>query len=204
MKRNKPIIGLTGGIGAGKSTVAEILASLGASVIDSDKLGHEQLADPEVVATLRAWWGDSILTPEGGVDRRKIGAIAFADPAELTRLEQLLYPRIESRRESLMATYDADSQVRAIVLDTPKLYEVGLDALCDAVIFIEADRAVRVQRVAQTRQWNEKELTKRENLQKPLDMKRAKADHVVVNQFGLEALRHQIEHVFSSVLGSFT
>ncbi len=177
---------------------------MGASVIDSDRLGHEQLADPEVVATLRALWGDSILTPEGTVDRKKLGAIAFADPNELARLERLLYPRIQSHRESLVAAYDADPQVRAIVLDTPKLYEAGLDAFCDVVIFIEADRSVRAQRVADTRQWNEKELTKRENLQKPLDMKRAKADHVVVNQFGLEALRHQIERVFSSVLGSFT
>ncbi len=200
-KRNTPIIGLAGGIGAGKSTVARILESLGAAVIDSDRLAHEELAAPDVVETLREWWGMSICTPDGEVDRKRIGDIIFNDPAERTRLEELLYPRMKTRRETLLAAYDTDPNIKAVVLDTPKLFEVGLNEICDTVIFVDADWAVRIRRVAESRNWTEEELRRRENLQKPLDLKEASADHVIENHTGIEELRTQVQRVLSSVLG---
>ena len=199
-KRSKPIIGLTGGIGAGKSSVARILQSLGAAVIDSDRIAHEELAELEVIATLRAWWGDKVCPSSGGVDRKALATIVFNDPAELDRLEKLLYPRIHRRREQLVAGYQADPVVRAIVLDAPKLYEAGLGDYCDAVIFVEADWSVRVRRVAASRGWTEDELRRRENLQNLLDTKRANADHVVINHAHLDQLRTEVERVFASVL----
>ena len=90
-----------------------------------------------------------------------------------------------------------------VVLDAPKLYEAGLDALCDAVVFVMAERSDRVRRLAASRGWTEEEVTKRENLQNPLDIKEANADHVVANNSGVEELRTLVEHVFSSVLASF-
>ncbi|MFH1107853.1 MAG: dephospho-CoA kinase [Planctomycetota bacterium] len=201
-KRSKPIIGLTGGIGAGKSSVARILQSLGAAVIDSDRIAHEELAAPEVIATLRAWWGDEVCPSSNGVDRKALATIVFNDPAELDRLEKLLYPRIHRRREQLVAGYQADPAVRAIVLDAPKLYEAGLGDYCDAVIFVEADWSVRVRRVAASRGWTEDELRRRENLQNLLDTKRANADHVVINHANLDQLRTEVERVFASVLAA--
>jgi dephospho-CoA kinase len=201
-KRIKPIIGLTGGIGAGKSSVARILQSLGAAVIDSDRIAHEELSDLEVIATLRAWWGDKVCPSKAGVDRKALASIVFNDPAELDRLEKLLYPRIHRRREQLVAGYQADPAVRAIVLDAPKLYEAGLGDYCDAVIFVEADRSVRVRRVAASRGWTEDELRRRENLQNLLDTKRANADHVVINHANLDQLRTEVERVFASVLAA--
>lgn len=199
----KPIIGLTGGIGSGKSTVASVLASLGAGVIDSDRLNHEQLADPEVVATLCSWWGEGVRSPEGRADRKALARIVFDDPAELTRLEGLVYPRIERRRQELIAAFIADPAVKAIVLDTPKLFEVGMNAECDAIVFVDVDREIRVRRVAESRGWTEDELNRRENLLNPLDKKKLVADHVVVNHLGIEELRTQVERLFSSVLASF-
>jgi len=201
-KRIKPIIGLTGGIGAGKSSVARILQSLGAAVIDSDRIAHEELSDLEVIATLRAWWGDEVCPSSDGVDRKALATIVFNDPAELDRLEKLLYPRIHRRREQLVAGYQADPAVRAIVLDAPKLYEAGLGDYCDAVIFVEADWSVRVRRVAASRGWTEDELRRRENLQNLLDTKRANADHVVINHANLDQLRTEVERVFASVLAA--
>ncbi len=203
-KRKKPIIGLAGGIGAGKSTVARIIEGLGAAVIDSDRLGHEELGAPDVVATLRQWWGASVCSPAGGVDREKVGAIVFADAAQRTRLENLLYPRIQRRREEILAACDADPSVKAVVLDTPKLFEAGLNELCDTVIFVDADWSVRVRRVAESRNWTEEELRRRENLQDPLDMKKAGADHTVINHAGIDLLQSQVEQVLSSVPGFFT
>ncbi len=203
-KRSKPIIGLSGGIGAGKSAVAEILGSLGAAVIDSDRLSHEVMREPDVVATLRRWWGDSVLTVEGVPDRRAIAAIVFKDPAELTKLEELLYPRIHDRREVLVDRYDADAAVRAIVLDAPKLYEAGLEGLCDSVIFVDADWQVRVKRVGASRGWDEAELRRREKLQFPLDQKRANADYCVTNHSRIDELRSEVNRVFSSIVAPFS
>lgn len=201
-KRIKPIIGLVGGIGAGKSSVARVLESLGAAVIDSDRLAHEELADPEVLATLQGWWGDKVCRSEGA-DRKALASIVFNDPHELDRLEKLLYPRLHRRRERLVAGYNADPAVRAIVLDAPKLYEAGLGDYCDAVIFVEADWSDRVHRVAASRGWTEEELRRRENLQNTLDTKRANADHVVINHSSLDQLRIDVERIFSSVLAAF-
>ncbi len=201
-KGRKPIIGLAGGIGAGKSTVARILKSLGAAVIDSDALAHEELSDPGVIETLRSWWGDSICLP-GGLDRKAIAAIVFDCRDELERLEHLLYPRLHRRREELVAGYDSDPGVRAVVLDAPKLYEAGLGEYCDAVIFVEADRATRALRIEADRGWSEEELLRREKLQDPLDSKKARADYVVTNRSNRESLRADVERVFSSVLAKF-
>ncbi|MCH8967430.1 MAG: dephospho-CoA kinase, partial [Planctomycetes bacterium] len=150
-KHRKPIIGLTGGIGAGKSTVARILESLGAAVIDFDRLAHEQLRDRSVIETLCDWWGEGILGSDGSVDRQSVAAIVFENPKQLARLEDLLYPRIGRARKDLVASYDCDPSVRAVVLEVPKLFEVGLAETCDAVIFVEADDEVRVERVTSSR-----------------------------------------------------
>lgn len=202
--RTKPMIGLVGGIGAGKSAVADVLRSLGAVVIDSDRLVHRQLGEPEIVAELTSWWGSSILNEDGTVDRRAVGKIVFDEPDELKRLEALLYPRIETERREIVERCEADFSVNAVVLDAPKLVEVGLDKACDAVIFVHAECAVRVQRLMDTRGWSQEELEKREKLMDPLDRKMALADYVVENHAGLTELRSQVEGVFSSVLKSFS
>ncbi len=201
-ERTKPIIGLAGGVGSGKSTVARILESLGAAVIDSDRLGHEQLSDRGVVATVKGWWGEAICAADGGVDRRAVAKLVFDDPAELSRLERLLYPRIARQREELLASHQANPEVVAIVIDAPKLYEAGVDKLCDAVIFVETERSIRVARLTKSRGWAEAELTRREKLQESLDSKRANADYVLVNHSDLSDLRLRAEQVFASVLAA--
>ncbi len=131
-QQTKPLIGLSGGIGAGKSEVARIFESLGAAVIDSDRLAHEELDAPGVAKTLREWWGSSVCTSDERVDRKTIGAIIFDNPGERARLEALLYPRIRKRREALLEAYEFDPNIKAVVLDTPKLFEVGLDEICNS------------------------------------------------------------------------
>lgn len=197
-----PIIGVVGGIGSGKSTVAGVFASLGAAVIDSDRLNHEQLAEPEVAAQLRAWWGQRVLDESGRVDRKAVAQIVFNDPSALAALQDLVYPRISQRRDELIRAYRVDPSVRAIVLDTPKLHEAGLDRLCDAVVFVEASRAVRLARVRENRGWGESELDRRENLLDPLDKKRESADYIVVNDSDIGELRHSIERILSTILES--
>ena len=201
-KTSPPIIGLAAGIGSGKSAVAGVFESLGAAVIDSDRLNHQQLAEPEVVAQLRAWWGPRVCDESGRIDRRVISAIVFEDPEALAALQGLVYPRIARRRDELIARYRVKPGVTAIVLDTPKLFEAGLERICDAVVFVDAPRARRLERVGLSRGWGEAELDRRENLLDPLDKKRARADYTVVNDSGFDELRRSIERVLSTIIES--
>ena len=200
---NKPIIGLAGGIGSGKTAIARMLETLGGRVIDFDRLAHAELSEPDVLKTLLDWWGTSIVSPGGDVDRGAIADIVFNDPAQLQRLEDLLYPRLMQRSEVLLAAAEAEPMVKAMVFDAPKLFEAGLDRLCDSVIFVDTLMSDRLHHVEKNRGWSERELIRRENQQTPLDQKRASADYVIVNHAGLDELREQVKRVFSSVLNSF-
>lgn len=196
----KPIIGLAGGIGSGKSAVAGILGDLGAGVISSDRLNREELDTPEVLAHLSDWWGKSIIGPDGRANREAIRRIIRADAAERERLERLLHPRIAERRNALTAAYQADPTVRAVVWDSPLLFEAGLAPHCNVIVFVESDAQTRWERVKRERGWARDELERFEELQKPLDYKRTHADYIIVNNSDLDALRRRTEDVFSRIL----
>lgn len=208
-KAGKPIIGIAGGIGSGKSTVAAILCDLGAKVIDADRINHEELDSPGVLETLVGWWGEAVLAPGSGgsgstvrrgANRSAIREIVRENPAELGRLERLVHPRIARRSEELLAAYDRDPEVRAIVWDAPLLYEVGLAERCDCVVFVNADEPTRLKRVRQTRGWDLEDLRRLQASQKPLDFKRNRADYTVENNSDTDDLRRQVERVFSRIL----
>lgn len=202
-KSTKPIIGLCGGIGAGKSTVALMLQSLGAAAIDSDQLSHEQLELPDVQEELRACFGEGVIDPTGQVNRKALADIVFQDDEALQRLQDIIYPRIEQRRVELTEAYDSDPSVRAIVYDSPKLQEAGLDKLCFAVIFVDVSRAERLRRVSESRGWSEQELDRREKRQKPLDEKKAGADYIVGNNSTTADLRTELGRLLASILDRF-
>lgn len=183
--------------------VAELFRALGAAVIDADQMAHRQLEEPSIIRVLRGWWGDKICRADGGIDRAVVASIVFDAPAELRRLEGLIYPRMAEERRRLMAALDADDVVRVVVLDTPKLYEAGVDKICDAVVFVDAELEFRIRRVAASKGWTRAELTRREKAMAALDKKRAKADYVVTNQSDTEDLRVQVERVFEAVLKAF-
>ena len=193
------IVGLAGGIGAGKSTVARLLAEHGARVIDSDCLNREELRTPEVVDTLVRWFGDELRGPDGALRAENLAEVIFQDPQARTRVEGLLHPRIEARREALIEACRRDPSVRMVVLDSPLLYEAGLDRLCHAVIFVEAPDHLREERVARSRQWPDGELARREQSQNPLDSKRARADYRIVNNSGLDELRVRVEKLLPAL-----
>jgi len=199
-RAGKPIIGLAGGIGAGKSTVASILAELGAGVVDADRLNHEELNSPEVLAALREWWGETVAAADQQADRAAIRRIVGGDPEALRRLEVLVHPRIARRSEALIAAYQADPGVRAVVWDAPLLFEAGLAERCDCVVFVEADREVRLGRLREGRSWTDQDLQRFEKSQGLLDLKRGQADYIVENNSDSLSLRRQVEEVFSQII----
>jgi dephospho-CoA kinase len=178
--RTPLVIGLAGGIGAGKSSVAAAFARLGCAVIDSDREAKLALDRPEVLATLKQWWGAGVVTPAGKADRAAIGKIVFADPTQRTRLENLIHPLIRRTRAQAQAEARAEG-APAILYDAPLLFEAGLDALCDAVVWVECPREERLRRVKSSRGWDDAELAKREAAQWAVEMKRAKCSHEIWN-----------------------
>ncbi len=193
-------MGLAGGVGSGKSSVAQMLSELGAGVIDSDVLSHQEINHPEVKEALCRWWGPGVLSADGAVDRRKIGKIVFNDPVQRHKLEAMLHPRIAVRRADQIAVYEKQPRIKMIVLDSPLLYETDLDLMCDAVIFVDSPLEQRVARSEKARGWPEGELLRREKLQQPLDMKRARADYTCENKSTLSDLRKQVETLFAQIL----
>jgi dephospho-CoA kinase len=170
------VVGLAGGVGSGKSTVARILRRLRrARVIDADAVGHRVLARPAVRRRLAARFGREILGREGAIDRRELARRAFRSRKDLEALNRETHPAIlrEIRKE-------LDAARGWVVLDASLLFESGADALCDRVIFVDAPRRVREARVA-ARGWAPGERARREALQWPAARKRKRSDVVIDN-----------------------
>ena len=200
MFRGKPIIGIVGGIGSGKSFVARLFGELGCLVISSDEQVKQAYDDPRVRETLRRWWGDDVIGADGAVNKRAIARRVFADPAERQRLEGLLHPLVNEARMRQMEASANDPQVLAYVWDTPLLLEAGLHEQCDAVVFVEAPLEARLKRVRETRNWDAAELARRENSQQGLDRKREISDHVISNTADVDYARRQVREVLSRIL----
>lgn len=195
------IIGLTGGIGSGKSAVARAMAAWGAIVSDSDAESREVINQDEVRRTLVEWWGPEVLGPDGLVDRRRVAQVVFEDPEQRTRLEGLIHPRLKVRRDAMMREARGQGR-RVFVIDAPLLLEAGLDRECDIVIFVDAPRETRLARVKANRGWDEAELDRREKAQLPLEEKRRRADEVLVNDAGPEGLAAKVRVLLDRLTSS--
>ncbi|HQR09657.1 MAG TPA: dephospho-CoA kinase [Gemmatales bacterium] len=177
----KPILGIVGGIGSGKSHVASLFARRGAYVIDADHLGHQALMNPDIKKQIKANWGDAVFNLEGQVDRKKLAAIVFSQPTEKARLEAIVFPFIGEGITSAIKRHQADSAVKLFILDAAILLETGWKEQCNAIIFVEASEATRLKRVA-GRGWDSQELHRREASQWPLEKKKAACQHVIPNE----------------------
>jgi len=194
---SRPIVlGLVGGIGAGKSAVARELESRGALILDSDSRAKAVLETPEARETLVAWWGPEILH-EGKVDRKRVADIIFADVAQRRRLEAFVHPKLHQGRRVDIEAASARG-VRIIVIDAPLLLEAGVDKECDAVVFVDAPREQRLERV-RSRGWNDAELTRREAAQMPVGEKRARSTYVIENKGDMVSLGKRIAELMREV-----
>jgi dephospho-CoA kinase len=197
---NKPIIGIVGGIGSGKTFVARVFSELGCVVIDSDELVRRAYTDPAILQEIRDIWGTAIFDPQGQINRSALGKLVFSDPAQRTQLEGIIHPYIAKLRDQIMTKAADEPQVPAFVWDAPLLIEAGLSSQCDAVVFVDTPLDTRMARVAQFRGWDSAELLKREKLQLPLDKKKEIADYVIDNTADADIIRRQVRDVFPRIL----
>jgi dephospho-CoA kinase len=189
-------VGLTGGIGSGKSTVARLLAANGAVVVDADAIAREVLGPGTAgLAEVVAEFGPGILAGDGSLDRAALGREVFADPARLRRLEAITHPRIavESQRRVFAAPADA-----VVVYDVPLLVEKGLAAAHDVVVVVEAPVPVRLARLA-ARGVDEATARARISAQASEGQRRAVADFVVDNGGDLPALERAVSVLWQAL-----
>jgi dephospho-CoA kinase len=192
-----PVIGLIGGMGSGKSRVAQELAKRGGRIIAGDPLGHEALRDPEIAKQLVARWGRAILDATGNVDRPRVSSIVFGDPGERQALETIVHPYIERRFQEQLEQAALDPSCPFVILDAAILLEAGWQRFCTAIVFVDAARAQRLARLTRFRGWSEEELAKRERAQLHLDEKKALADFVLDNSGAESELAGQVDKLLS-------
>lgn len=188
-------VGLTGGIGAGKSAVARLLSVRGAVVIDADVLSREVVAPgTEGLTRVVAEFGDSVLTADGSLDRAALGRLVFSDPDARGRLNAIVHPLVAARTAELMAAAPPDS---VVVHDVPLLTENGLAPNYDLVLVVEAPLSARLDRLAE-RGLAEPEARSRIAAQATDEQRRAIADEVIVNDGDLAQLEKRVADVWDN------
>ena len=192
----KYLIGLTGNIATGKSTVAKMLSELGATVIDADALVHElQRKGTPVYDAIVAAFGSGILDQSGGIDRKALGSIVFADAEQLRALEAIIHPAviIEGQKRIAAAT------TRVVVYEAIKLIEAGRAATCDAVWVVIAAPEVQLERAMRDRKMSEAEARQRIEAQPPQNEKLKWATAVIDNSGSIEETRRQVKAAFEAI-----
>ncbi|MBL8794018.1 MAG: dephospho-CoA kinase [Planctomycetia bacterium] len=188
----KPVIGLIGGIGSGKSAVAAEFARHGGRIISGDALGHEALRQPAIRGRVVERFGRGILGPDGEIVRRELGRIVFADPIARRDLEGLVFPYIEARIRDEIEAAQSAADMRFVLLDAAIMLETGWNKVCDWLVYIHVPRAMRLDRLQRQRGWSEKEVTAREQAQIPLTDKASHADFTVDNSGALAETGRQV------------
>jgi dephospho-CoA kinase len=190
-------VGLTGGIGSGKSEVSARLAECGALVIDADKIARE-VVEPGTpgLAAVVAEFGEDVLLPSGALDREKVGRIVFADPGRLAALNAIVHPLVGERMQELMDAAPADA---VVVYDVPLLAENGLAGMYDEVVVVDAPEETQLDRLVARRGMTEEDARARMANQASRADRRAVATHVIDNSGTLADLKTQVDALWESL-----
>jgi dephospho-CoA kinase len=192
-------IGITGGIGSGKTTVSQYLMDKGYTVIDADKVARELVdkGSPALLELVRAF-GGQILTKEGELDRKSLAAIAFTDPDQKRQLDQVMHPRILERIESLIKDM---SGAEVVFVDAALIFEAGWDKCFDQIWLVDANEEIRIDRIRARDELTREQVLERMNAQLDSFERRQRADRVLWNEGSKEALREQVEGLLNELKG---
>jgi len=197
------VVGLTGGIGSGKSTVARILAARGIQVIDSDRVAREVEAKGTVgLARLAQAFGPQIVDPGGELNRAALAQIVFADPARLQQLNQIIHPLVGMEIDKLLAAAREEGR-EVVVVESPLIYETGRADWFDTVILVQAAPTERVRRLVAERGLSEAAARSRIAAQMPIQESRRLAPHVIHNDGPQSELEGKTEAVWKDVWREF-
>lgn len=187
------IIGLTGGIASGKSTVSALFVREGAALVDADVIAREVMlpGHPVLAAAVQAF-GERILRPDGSLDRAGLGDIVFRDPEALQTLNNLTHPAIRREIRERMKALEREDPQRLVIVDIPLLYESELDTLFEQIIVVYVPRRVQLARLMERSGMTLEQAEDRIAAQMDIELKRRRATYVIDNSGGLEATEHQV------------
>jgi dephospho-CoA kinase len=193
------LVGLTGNIGSGKSTVAQILSEHGATIVDADVLARRavELGTP-AYDKIVARWGTSILSADGRLDRAALRRVVFSDHDQLEELNAIVHPEVERLRSRLVELARGRGDL-LVVCDIPLLFERHMTDTVDVIILVDASRALRLERLVQDRGLSETEAMEMIAAQMPAELKRARADFVIDNEGTLGQLERRVHDVWTSL-----
>ena len=194
------LVGLTGNIGSGKSTVAQMLSERGATIIDADVLARRavELGTP-AFGKIVARWGSSILAPDGHLDRAALRRVVFGDHAQLEELNQIVHPEVERLRARLIDQAKRRGD-RVVVCDIPLLFERHMTDRFDRILLVDSHRAIRLERLVKERGLRETEAMDMIAAQMPAELKRARADFIVENDGTFAQLERRVNEVWTSLV----
>ena len=194
------LVGLTGNIGSGKSTVAQLLSERGATIIDADVLARRAVeAGTAAYEKIVARWGSEILASDGHLDRAALRRVVFADHEQLEELNQIVHPEVERLRSRLVeqARKRGDN---IVVCDIPLLFERHMTDRFDRIILVDAHRGVRLERLVKDRGLRDAEATDMIAAQMPAELKRARADFLIENDGTLTQLERRVQDVWVALV----
>lgn len=197
------IIGLTGGIVSGKSTVARMFKDLGAKIVDADKLGHKVILPQET-----AWkriikiFGKDILQKDQTINRKKLGKIVFANQNLLKKLNKITHPEIIKliKKEISLAKNDSKEEKNILIIDAALIYETKIDRLMDKIIVVYLDEEEQLKRLIKRNNLSEKEALQKIKSQIPLKEKIEIADYVIDNSNSLDKTREQVKKIWENFI----
>ena len=195
------LVGLTGNIGSGKSTVARMLSERGATIIDADVLARRavELGTPGYDRIVSRW-GRAVLAPDGHLDRAALRRVVFADQAQLEELNEIVHPEVERLRERLIEQARARGD-RVVICDIPLLLEKGMADRFERIVLVDATRPIRLERLLQDRGLPTTEAMEMIAAQMPAELKRARADFIIENNGTLTQLERRVQDLWVSLLG---
>ena len=195
------LVGLTGGIGSGKSEVSKRLAVLGAVIVDADKVARE-VVEPGTpgLRDVVAAFGTDVLRPDGSLDREGLGRIVFGDPQKLAQLNAIVHPLVGERIAAIMAEVERDHPDAVVVYDVPLLVENNLQGRYDVVVVVAASPETQLARLVEQRGMDVEDARARIAAQAPLEAKVAVADYVIDNNGDLAALDASVGEVWRDLV----
>ena len=196
------VIGVTGGIGTGKSTVAAMFKRLGAVVLDADVMAH-RVMEPRRVAwrQIVKTFGEHLLNEDQTINRQALARRVFTDAKSRRRLEAIVHPRVMRQMWQQVRRLHRAGRVKAVVLDVPLLVEVGAHHRVDALVVVSVSRKRQRERLKKRHGWSDEEISARMGAQWGVSAKVALADHVVDNANGVDATRTQVKRIWNQLVG---
>ncbi len=194
------VIGITGGIASGKSTIAGMLEMLGADIIDADKICHQLINTKDIALEITKRWGVHLKDKHGNIKRDVLAEIVFSDEKEISALNSTIHPVAIKQIKGKIAKLQIEATTMAIVLDAALLVESNLVDICDVVLFVNTEKDRCKTRVQNTRKWPLDEITKREKFQGLLQQKREISDVIINNNNSKEDTLSQVKDFWSQFI----